>query len=139
VKFLLDTNVISEFAKDQINSGLLEWLAHGDERAMAISVVSIGEIEKGIAWMPHGKRRLVLQAWLETRLLPRFQDRILPLNTQDLRLWGQLVGAALKAGAPLPQMDTLIAAVAIHHNLTLVTRNTDDFKRTGVRLINPWR
>ncbi|WP_295392208.1 PIN domain-containing protein [uncultured Thiodictyon sp.] len=79
MKFLLDTNVISEFAKDQINAGLMEWLAHGDERAMAISVVSIGE------------------------------------------------------------MDTLIAAVAISHDLTLVTRNTDDFKRTGVRLINPWR
>ncbi|HYN79368.1 MAG TPA: type II toxin-antitoxin system VapC family toxin [Lamprocystis sp. (in: g-proteobacteria)] len=136
---MLDTNVVSEFARDSINPGVFEWLAHGDEREMAISVVSIGEIEKGIAWMPQGKRQRALQVWLERRLLPRFQARVLPLELVDLRLWGQMVGAALKAGTPLPQIDALIAAVAIQRDLTLVTRNTDDFKRTGVTLINPWR
>ena len=139
MKFLLDTNVVSEFVKEQVNPGVSEWLAQGDERTMVISVVTIGEIEKGIAWMPDGKRRQALQAWLESALLPRFQGRILALEVQDFRRWGHLIGNALRAGAPLPQMDTLIASVALNRDLTLVTRNTGDFKRTGVKLLNPWR
>jgi predicted nucleic acid-binding protein len=139
VRFLLDTNLVSEFAKELVNSGVLEWLAHGDEKEMAISVVTIGEIEKGIAWMPRGKRQRDLEVWLESALLPRFHGRILPLEVEDLRRWGQIVGSALRAGAPLPQMDVLIAAVALNRDLILVTRNTDDFKRIGVKLLNPWR
>jgi predicted nucleic acid-binding protein len=139
VRFLRDTNLVSEFAKELVNSGVLEWLAHGDEKEMAISVVTIGEIEKGIAWMPRGKRQRDLEVWLESALLPRFHGRILPLEVEDLRRWGQIVGSALRAGAPLPQMDVLIAAVALNRDLILVTRNTDDFKRIGVKLLNPWR
>lgn len=139
MRFLLDTNVVSEFAKEQINPGVLEWLAQGDERTMLISVVTIGEIEKGIAWMPDGKRRRALEMWLESALLPRFEGRILALDVQDFRRWGQMIGAGLRAGTPLPQMDTLIASVALNRDLTLVTRNTADFQRTGVKLLNPWR
>jgi toxin FitB len=139
VRFLLDTNVVSEFAKEQVNPGVLDWLAHGDEREMGISVVTIGEIEKGIAWMPRGKRQRNLESWLESALLPRFHGRILPLEVEDLRRWGRMVGSALRAGVPLPQVDALIAAVALNRGLTLVTRNTDDFQRTGVKLLNPWR
>jgi len=139
VKFLLDTNVVSEFAKEQVNPGVLDWLGQGDEREMAISVITIGEIEKGIAWMPRGRRQRDLERWLESALLPRFRGRLLSLDVADLRRWGQMVGTALRAGTPLPQMDALIAAVAINRDLTLVTRNTDDFRRTGVKLLNPWR
>ena len=139
MRFLLDTNVVSEFAKEQINPGVLEWLAQGDERTMFISVVTIGEIEKGITWMPDGKRRRALEMWLESALLPRFEGRILALDVQDFRRWGQLIGAGLRAGTPLPQMDTLIASVALNRDLILVTRNTADFQRTGVKLLNPWR
>jgi toxin FitB len=139
VRFLLDTNVVSEFAKEQVNPGVLDWLAHGDEREMAISVVTVGEIEKGIAWMPRGKRQRKLESWLESALLPRFHGRILPLEVADLRRWGQMVGSALRAGAPLPQMDALIAAVGLNRGMILVTRNTADFERTGIEMLNPWQ
>jgi predicted nucleic acid-binding protein len=138
VRFLLDTNVVSEFAKDEVNPGIVRWLSHGDEQAMVISVVTIGEIEKGIAWMPQGKRQRALEVWLQSSLVPRFRERILPLELEDLQRWGRMIGSALKAGTPLPQMDTLIAAVALNRDLILVTRNTDDFMRTGVKLLNPW-
>ena len=138
MRYLLDTDVVSEFASERINPGLLEWLAQGDEREMAISVVTVGEIEKGIAWMPDGKRRRALEVWLDAGLLPRFQGRILVSDIPDLRRWGQMIGSAQRAGSPLPQVDTLIAAVALNRDLTVVARNTDDFRRTGVRLLSPW-
>ncbi len=138
VTFLLDTNVLSEFAKPKVNPGLFDWMQQSDETRMAISIVSVGEIQKGISRMPDGRRQTDLQAWLDQHLVPRFQQRILPLDLNDMRRWGRMMGAASKAGETLPAIDALLAAVALNRRLILVSRNTRDFERTGVTLLNPW-
>lgn len=138
MKYLLDTNVVSEFTRGVPNPGVRAWLAAVDEADTALCVVTVGEIENGIAAMPPGKRRQRLSDWLEQSLLPRFGARLLPLELADLRLWGRLVGEGLRTGRPLPQVDALIAAVAINHGLTLVTRNAGDFQRMPVNICNPW-
>jgi toxin FitB len=138
VTFLLDTNVLSEFAKPRVNPGLLDWMQHSDETGMAISVVSVGEIQKGISRMPEGRRQTDLQAWLDQHLVPRFQQRILALDLNDMQRWGRMMGTAIKQGGTLPAIDALLAAVALNRRLILVTRNARDFERTGVNLLNPW-
>lgn len=137
-RFLLDTNVLSEFTKPTVNPGLLDWLRRNDEDLMAISVVSVGEIQKGISRMPDGRRRLDLQRWLDEQLIPRFEHRILPIELENMLRWGRLMGDAMTQGQPLPAVDTLLASVALDRNLILVSRNERDFARTGVDLLNPW-
>ena len=105
---------------------------------MAISVVSVGEMQKGISRMPRGKLQHDLQTWLDSRLVPRFGIRVLPLAASDLQRWGRLLGEAAKSGESLSPVDTLLAAVALNRDLILVTRNTGDFALTGVRIIDPW-
>jgi predicted nucleic acid-binding protein len=138
VKYLLDTNVLSEFAKPTVDPAVLSWMRTTDELQMAISVVSVGEIQKGISRMTEGKRQQELQAWLDNELVPRFGDRALPLDLSDLQRWGRLLGKAKKSGDSLPPVDTLLAASALNRNLIVVTRNTRDFERAGVEIINPW-
>lgn len=94
MKYLLDTNVISEFAKPVVDLAVLSWMRTTDELQMAISVISIGEIQKGISGMAQGRRRQALQAWLDGALVPRFGARILPLERSDLQRWGRLLGEA---------------------------------------------
>nr|WP_276570170.1 type II toxin-antitoxin system VapC family toxin [Thiocystis violacea] len=135
---MLDTNVLSEFTKPRVNPGLFDWMQHSDETRMAISVVSVGEIQKGLSRMSEGRRQTDLQAWLDQSLVPRFQQRILALDLNDMQRWGRMMGAAIKQGETRPALDTLLAAVALNRGLILVTRNTRDFERTGVNLLNPW-
>jgi predicted nucleic acid-binding protein len=85
VRYLLDTNVISEFTKRDPNPGVYAWLDQNDERQMAVSVISLGEIQKGIARLPGGQRKAALQDWLDKNLIPRFEERILPLTAPDVR------------------------------------------------------
>jgi predicted nucleic acid-binding protein len=138
VRFLLDTNVISEFTKRDPNGGVYAWLDQNDERQMAVSVVSLGEIQSGIARLPNGKRKATLQDWLDNDLIPRFDGRILPLTAPDMLLWGTMTGEAVSAGTPLPTADAMLAAVARNRGLIVITRNEHDFSRMGVGLLNPW-
>lgn len=138
MKYLLDTTVLSEFAKRTVDPAVIAWLQKTDELQLTISVVSLGEIQKGISSMPRGKLQQDLQTWLDSRLIPRFGLRALPLTSSDLQRWGQLLGEATKSGEPLSPVDTLLAAVALNRDLILVTRNTGDFALTGVRIIDPW-
>lgn len=137
-KFLLDTNVLSEFAKSRVNQGLLDWMRETDETLMAMSVVSVGEIQKGITRMPAGQRQTDLQDWLDSELIPRFGERILPLDRWDMQRWGRMLGMAIQQGETLPTVDALLAAVALNRGLIVVTRNQRDFERTGASLLNPW-
>lgn len=137
-KFLLDTNALSEFVKATVNLGLLDWMQQTEEASMAISVVSVGEIQKGISRMPQGRRQTDLQDWLDNQLIPRFDQRILAIELSDMQRWGQLMGEAIKRGATLPAVDALLASAALNRDLVLVSRNERDFARTGVRLLNPW-
>jgi len=138
VKYLLNTNVISEFVKPMVDPAVLSWMRTTDELQMAISVISIGEIQKGISGMVQGKRRQELQTWLDDALVPRFGTRILPLKLSDLQRWGRLLGEAKQSGDLIPPVDTLLAATALNRNLSMVARNRWDFSRTGVEIIDPW-
>ena len=115
----------------------MAWVAATDEDLFYLSVLSFGEIRKGIASLKDASRRVRLETWLDSDLVLRFAGRILPVDQAVADRWGRF---AAQAGpkSPLPVIDGLLAATALHHNLTLVTRNTKDVAGTGVPLFNPW-
>lgn len=135
--FLLDTNVISELVRPRPEPRVKAWVAATDENLLYLSVLTLGEIRRGIASLKEASRRVALEAWLDSDLALRFAGRILPIDQGVADRWGRL---AAQAGprAPLPVIDGLLAATALHHNLALVTRNISDVKATGVPLFNPW-
>jgi tRNA(fMet)-specific endonuclease VapC len=138
MNYLLDTCVISEFAVRQPTEKVVSWLAKLDPETVFLSVVTLGEIQKGIAKLPASKRKEALRTWLKDDLLVRFHDRLLPLKTGEMLTWGTLMSKVEAKGAPMPLIDSLIAATALHHDLVVVTRDVDDFAPSGVRLLNPW-
>lgn len=138
MNYLLDTNVISELVAKQPNRRILDWIDTLDSNHVFLSVITIGELRKGIEKLPPSPRKEALFDWLTTDLVLRFSGRILPLDIDVLLTWGQMTGQLEQIGRPLPAIDSLIAALALHHNYTLVTRNEADFKDTGITLINPW-
>ena len=109
-----------------------------DESLLHLSVLTLGEIRKGLAALPHGRRRTRLEAWLEVDLRGRFSGRILPVDAAVADRWGLLAAQARRSGATLPIVDGLLAATALHHNLTLVSRNVSDFAAAHVPVLNPW-
>ena len=106
---------------------------------IGVSVITIGELLKGIEKLPDSKRKETLREWLNNDLLVRFSGRILVIDGPVMQTWGALMGRLEREGRPLPAMDSLIAALALHHHCCLATRNEDDFRDTGVTLVNPWR
>jgi len=135
LSYLVDTNVLSELKRKVPNAGVVDWFAHRPAGTLFLSVLTLGEIRKGIEGMADTKRRLVLLDWLETDLPAFFSARILPVDAQVADRWGRLQAAA---GRPVPAIDSLLAATALAHDLTLVTRNSRDFSGFAVPLINPW-
>jgi toxin FitB len=136
--FLLDTNVISELVKRKPLATVVEWVDSTSEELLYLSVLTVGEIRKGIAGLAHGARRTALEAWLETDLRPRFAERILPVDESVADRWGLLAATAAARGYPLPVIDGLLAATAIEHRLTLVTRDSAELARAGAPVFNPW-
>jgi predicted nucleic acid-binding protein len=109
-----------------------------DDERLFLSALTIGEITKGIALLPAGKTRSGLESWLN-KLQLDFGDRILPIETDIARVWGTLTARLQKTGMPLPAVDGLIAATALHHGMHLLTRNTRHFEATGVLILDPWQ
>jgi predicted nucleic acid-binding protein len=138
MSFLLDTNIISEGAKPRPDPGVMDWLASIDEEQMFLSVVSLAELRHGIERMDKGGRKTGLDIWLTEQLAPRFEDRLLLVDTGTADQWGRIVARSQAVGRPIGAMDAFLAAHAQQHQLTLVTRNISDFEATGVRLFNPW-
>jgi predicted nucleic acid-binding protein len=136
--FLLDTNVISELIKLKPERRVTYWVEHTDEGLLYLSVLTLGEIRKGMSMLPHTKRRTQIESWLEAGLSVRFAGRILAIDAAIAGQWGILSGTAHLKGTSLPVIDGLLAATALHHNLTLVTRNTRDVSATNVSTFNPW-
>ncbi|MGA3024627.1 MAG: type II toxin-antitoxin system VapC family toxin [Bryobacteraceae bacterium] len=136
--FLLDTNVPSEMTRPRPQSSVSRWLDDADDDQLYFSVVSLGEILKGITVLPEGKRRSHLQQWLDETLRPWFQGRILPVDEAIAERWGVLAGQRQLSGRPLKVADGFIAATALEHGLTIVTRNVKDFDGLGVGIFNPW-
>jgi predicted nucleic acid-binding protein len=136
---LLDTNVISELLKPRPEPKVTTWLDSTDEELIFLSVLTIGEIRKGINLYPHPVRRAKLESFLASAVRTRFDGRILPVDSSVAERWGLLTAKGkTEKNHTLPVIDGLFAATAQHHNLTLVTRNAKDVACTGVQLFNPW-
>ena len=135
MRYLLDTVTLGEPTKVRPDPGVTHWIQTTDPGTKFISILTIAEARRGIAMLrrrdPNGAAKLVL--WLDSQR-KLFADRVLPVDDEVAALWGEL-----NADRTLPVMDSLIAATALAHDLTLVTRNTRDFAGTGVKLVNPWR
>jgi toxin FitB len=136
--FLLDTNVISELVKPRPETSVTAWVEDTDESLLYLSVLTLGEIRRGIAALPQSRRRATLEAWLDKDLRARFEDRILVIDPEVADRWGLLTAAARNSGIVLPVIDGLLAATALEHNLTLVTRDTGQIPSMGVAVFNPW-
>ncbi len=116
----------------------MQWLHEVDEDRAFISVVTLAEIRMGIRLMPHGRRREALSEWLERDLPVRFSGRVVPVDDHIALAWGDVVADCQKQGHAIAIMDAFLAATALQRDLTLVTRNVDDFARLGIRILNPW-
>lgn len=138
MSWLLDTCVICEPAQKKPSARVLAWLDEQHEEMLHLSVLTLGEIRKGIARLPAGPKRKRLEHWLEHDLRERFTDRIIDVDAEAADLWGRLQAQAENKGHPLPTLDSLLAATALARGLVVVTRNTGDFEATGVELVNPW-
>jgi predicted nucleic acid-binding protein len=139
MKYLLDTCVISELVAKKPNPRVLEWIDSIDADGVYISVITVGEITKGIEKLPNTKRKKELIDWLENELLIRFQDNLIELDVNILIQWGKLNARLEISGQRAPAIDSLIAATALEHELILVTRNESDFVEAGVEILNPWK
>ncbi len=135
---LIDTNVISEFAKANPDPNVIRWFQAADPDTLFASVVTLGEIRLGIEDLPMGKRRRDLELWLTTGLPAWFAANLLPVTKEIAERWGRATIEAKRNGLMLATADGLIAATALDHDLTLITRNTKDFAGLGVALLNPW-
>ncbi len=136
--FLLDTNALSELIRIRPEPKMTTWIAAQTLDTLFMSVVSFGELRKGIVLRSPGKRRTELEVWLETDLTVLFSGRVLPLTRPIAERWGAMEAERQLMGRPLSVPDGQIAATAFEHQLTLVTRNEKDFADLGVELHNPW-
>ena len=138
MNWLLDTCVVSELIKPRPKASVVQWVGAQDEESLFLSVITLGEIEKGIARLREPAKRSSLERWVRSELADRFRGRLLPVDSSIAARWGAIAGAAEINGQPLPVIDCLIAATSLQHDLTVVTRNVEDFARCGARCLNPW-
>lgn len=138
MKYVLDTCVISELVTKKPNSKVAEWVDSLDGEDVYLSIITIGEIIKGVEKLPESNRKQELRDWLKQDLLSRFRDKIMPLDTDVIVEWGILTARLETAGQKMPAIDSLIAATTLANDMTLVTRNVSDFEAAGIKIINPW-
>lgn len=137
--FLLDTCIVSETTRARASTKVIGWLDARGIDNLYISVVTIAELEQGIAHLGEGARARKVETWLADSVLPQFESRLLDVDIRVARRWGRLLGSAKRSGRPVPAVDALIAATALEHDLTLVTRNVVDFGDFDLRIVNPWQ
>ena len=138
MNYLLDTCLISELAKLKPNKKVVDWVLGENETGFYVSVLTFGELHKGIEKLPESKKKEELRIWIEDELKNRFQNRIIGIDMSVSILWGKIQCLAEKEGKPMPAIDSLIAATGIAYDLTVVTRNVADMEQSGVKLLNPW-
>ncbi|RLC26161.1 MAG: VapC toxin family PIN domain ribonuclease [Deltaproteobacteria bacterium] len=138
MKYLLDTCVISELIKPQPNPKVVGWISNTEEIRLFISVLTIGELYKGIEKLPDSRKKSTLHKWVTYDLNRRFKNRIIDFDIQTARTWGKIQAKLALLGKTLPAIDGLIAATGFFHDLVVVTRNIKDMKISGVDLLNPW-
>jgi toxin FitB len=138
LSYLIDTCCISELVKKKPNPNVVKWFADRDELSMYLSVITFGELRKGIEKLSNSKKKKELNRWVKEDLKHRFKNRVLNINMEEMNKWGEILATAEKSGKPLPAIDSLIAATAQVHDLSVVTRNSKDMEGSGVEVINPW-
>ena len=137
MNYLLDTCVISELVKPSPNKRVIAWLANTPNESLFLSVITVGEIRKGLTKLPESKKKTSLTNWINT-LIEDYQQRIYSIDLAVAENWGSIQGKAEKDGAPMASIDSLIAAIAYTFNLILVTRNESDFIAANLTILNPW-
>ena len=138
MNYLLDTCLISELAKLKPDEKVVNWVLNQNETKFYVSVLTFGELHKGVEKLPESKKKEELRIWIEDELKNRFQNRVIGIDIRVSVLWGKIQCLAEKEGKPMPAIDSLIAATGIAYDLTVVTRNETDMEHSGVRLFNPW-
>ena len=137
MRVLLDTCVLSELRHPNGDAGVRLAVEGVADEKLFVSIVSVGEIVKGISLLPDGKRKSELHSWVQT-LEHHYAASIKPVDLKTSRIWGELTAIAQKKGKTVPMADGLIASTAMRHGLHIMTRNVADFEPTGAMLINPW-
>jgi len=135
LSYLLDTNVISELQRKAPDKFVQRWFNDRPATSLYLSVLTLGELRKGIEGISETRRRLAMNDWLEVKLPAFFNGRILPIDHHVSDRWGRMMA---KAGRPVAAIDSLIGATASQYGLSLVTRNTKDFESFNLEIINPW-
>jgi len=138
LKYLLDTNIISEFISKTPNKNVIKHILTLDENDLYLSVITIGEIKAGIENLDDGSKKEKLLYWLENDLLNRFEKRIVDVDTDVMLQWGVINNKLKKLGRPLPIMDSLIGVTSEVKSFTLLTRNEKDFKNLNIKIVNPF-
>lgn len=135
MSYLVDTNVLSELRRRDPDANVVRWLEGRPATTLYLSVLTLGELRKGIEALAEGARKRRLLDWLEVELPRFFAGRVLSIDERVADRWGYLVA---RAGRPVPAIDSLLAATALTHGLTLVTRNLRDFRYPGLAVVDPW-
>ena len=136
--YLVDTNIPSELTRPKPEPLVVAFQDDVGKERVYLSVLTLGEMGKGVAGLSDGNRKNRLQTWLNTEMRLWFADRVLPVTEAIAVRWGLLAGLAKRRGTPVSVVDGLLAATALEHDLTLVTRNVKDFKGLDVNIFNPW-
>ena len=135
MSYLIDTNVLSELRRRHPNTNVTQWFAERPSSTLFLSVLTLGELRKGIDALAESPRKLALLDWLETELPVFFSGRILNIDARVADRWGRLVAQTKQ---PLPAIDSLLAATALSYGLSLVTRNLRDFQHADLTVLDPW-
>jgi len=135
LSYLVDTNVLSELRRRDPDARVVRWMVDRPPATLYLSVLTLGELRKGVDALPEGDRKRRLLDWLEVELPTYFAGRILPVDTTVADRWGRLLA---RSGRPLPVIDSLLTATAMAHGLTLVTRNLRDFQHPDLPVLDPW-
>lgn len=138
MNYLIDTNVVSELIKTRPDPAVIEWLRVADPSSLFLGAMVVGEVRFGIERLPQGMRRQTLNGNFERWVVPYFLDRVLPIDQTIALRWAVLRADTMRAGRVLAVVDSLIAATAIVHEMSVVTRNVRDFRELGIELFNPW-
>jgi len=138
MKYLLDTCVLSELIKKNPSSKVIRWISKNNESDLFISVLTIGEIHKGIEKLPESKKKEKLHQWVNADLIERFRGRIIDFDFKTATVWGKIQAHSELSGRAMPAIDGQIVATGISFDLTVATRNTSDMEISGAALFNPW-
>ncbi len=136
MSYLIDTNVISELVRKKPEGKVVRWFSDVPDDALFLSVLTLGELRKGVETLTARARKEKLRLWLEHDLRDWFEDRLLSVDADVADRWGRILA---DAGKPVPAVDGLLAATALHHGLRMVTRNENGFRFPGLEVVNPWR